>query len=858
MVKCATFPSNSIYTCECSSTSSYTLTIPTENMTEFEKGSVWRCTYIGDGRFQSLSATLHIAAYQYNLTGSAEYAVLGRAFTWTCGMFIPTDQTINENMTESEQGSVWMCQYFGDGNIRSPDVTLTIASHQYNLTGSSEYAVLHEVFMWTCVIFIPPGRTMSAVAFYRNSVLCAVVGNLNNKCVTDISNNRYMYGCSSAISYTLTIPAENMTKYEQGSVWKCVYFGDSRFKSLDVTLITAVDVHNVSLVPSDNPLTLREGTQTEVRCVVNSNAVPAPTITWYLGSKEITGTTSNNTSSIIITGNRQDNKRTLKCSATNNNKPPKNVDTTLNVEYPPSVIHLTQKDIIEAQNLFIICGANPGNPNLTIFVWTKVDSGFRQNGSTLQLPNIQRTSSGTYRCTAENTYRNGAKGTNSQTMVVNVLYKPVIQEKTSTIVNETERAELIREVDSNPLSDISWYDGAELLKTQTSVKIANLTIENALCTDTKNFTLSVSNTVQRNVTSLVELIVNCKPKAHDDEITVAITSYTRRISMSTTVIAYPEPRYNLEYKNGTANNMMTVNLYKNAINNFTIYCEQQLVEEMDSVTYTLKLSNVLGASTVFINIRKQVKPSSPIITEAICEETSARIKWESSFDGGAVQSFFVAAFGDTYKSSRSDIITDKGENQTHQAVVPFLQPSVLYTFYVFAKNSIGDTISEKVNCTTLKETQKTINTRNQTLKVAGSVTGVLVVLTLVIVLSCLMHRHFTLICNIGFERRNKQEKTADLVEEKSHYTVMSEHGEENRRNPYDVLTPTESTNLYEAIQMKENQKTDADTYESLNKPEKIAFCDNSIKDSNKSGILKKTDATPFSNTEEYTNTSFES
>ena len=80
---------------------------------------------------------------------------------------------------------------------------------------------------------------MNAVAFYRNSVLCAVVGNLNNTCVTDISNSRYMYGCSSVISYTLTIPAENMTEYEQGSVWKCVYFGDSRFKSLDVTLLTA-------------------------------------------------------------------------------------------------------------------------------------------------------------------------------------------------------------------------------------------------------------------------------------------------------------------------------------------------------------------------------------------------------------------------------------------------------------------------------------------------------------------------------------------------------------------------------------------------------------------------------------------
>ena len=87
----------------------------------------------------------------------------------------------------------------------------------------------------------------------------------------------------------------------------------------------------------------------------------------------------------------------------------------------PSVIHLAQKDIIEAQNLFIICGANPGNPYLTIFAWTNVDSGFKQNGSTLQLPNIQRNSSGTYQCTAENKYSNGAKGANSQTMVVNVL-----------------------------------------------------------------------------------------------------------------------------------------------------------------------------------------------------------------------------------------------------------------------------------------------------------------------------------------------------------------------------------------------------------------------------------------------------
>ena len=47
------------------------------------------------------------------------------------------------------------------------------------------------------------------------------------------------------------------------------------------------------------------------------------------------------------------------------------------------------------------------------------------------------------------------------------------------------------------------------------------------------------------------------------------------------------------------------------------------------------------------------------------------------------------------------------------------------------------------------ETQKTSNTSKQTMVIAGSVVGVLVVVTLVIVLSCLTHRHFTLICNIG-------------------------------------------------------------------------------------------------------------
>lgn len=91
-----------------------------------------------------------------------------------------------------------------------------------------------------------------------------------------------------------------------------------------------------------------------------------------------------------------------------------------------------------------------------------------------------------------------------------MLDKPKIVGKPSTIVNESERVILAREIISNPLSNVSWYNGTELLKTGNSVKNATLVIEKALCTDTKNFTLVAGNTVDRNVSAFVELIVNCE------------------------------------------------------------------------------------------------------------------------------------------------------------------------------------------------------------------------------------------------------------------------------------------------------------------------------------------------------------
>lgn len=89
---------------------------------------------------------------------------------------------------------------------------------------------------------------------------------------------------------------------------------------------------------------------------------------------------------------------------------------------PPTVNSLSQQNIIEGRELSVVCYANDGNPSSTTFFWTKEDNpGFTQNQNTLRISSINRTSSGTYICTAQNIYNDRETGSNNQSMVVNVL-----------------------------------------------------------------------------------------------------------------------------------------------------------------------------------------------------------------------------------------------------------------------------------------------------------------------------------------------------------------------------------------------------------------------------------------------------
>lgn len=88
--------------------------------------------------------------------------------------------------------------------------------------------------------------------------------------------------------------------------------------------------------------------------------------------------------------------------------------------------------------------------------------------------------------------------------------QPSIEQIPLENVNENSTVILRRDIHSNPLSNVSWYRGTELLRTQTFVRTATYNIEMAKCTDTHNFTLLANNGIEGSVSVLVELIVNCK------------------------------------------------------------------------------------------------------------------------------------------------------------------------------------------------------------------------------------------------------------------------------------------------------------------------------------------------------------
>lgn len=101
------------------------------------------------------------------------------------------------------------------------------------------------------------------------------------------------------------------------------------------------------------------------------------------------------------------------------------------------------------------------------------------------------------------------------------------------------------------------------------------------------------------------ILFSGKPQS-DNNITLGVTD-TTGIEFFATVIAHPEPQYELEFENGTKINRFANSIALNAVNNFTIHFNQTTVEQSDYGVYRLRVYNSFGEIYIFVNVIPQSK-----------------------------------------------------------------------------------------------------------------------------------------------------------------------------------------------------------------------------------------------------------
>ncbi|XP_062569579.1 cell adhesion molecule Dscam2-like isoform X2 [Saccostrea cucullata] len=172
---------------------------------------------------------------------------------------------------------------------------------------------------------------------------------------------------------------------------------------------------------------------------------------------------------------------------------------SIQVLYPP--VNEPIKDVfpVEGTDLTVECKFIHGNPIQTAVYWTRSQSGiFRQNGTTLSLPSIQRNASDTYTCTVENNYPPGYRGNHSQSFRIKVQYVPDLHISPGKILTAMAGQTVVMRC---------YVDDPELTLSYTWRKDGNSSVisvnsfivfEQIVTSDEGNYTCTVSNRAGNN------------------------------------------------------------------------------------------------------------------------------------------------------------------------------------------------------------------------------------------------------------------------------------------------------------------------------------------------------------------------
>ncbi|KAI8520454.1 hypothetical protein Bbelb_002080 [Branchiostoma belcheri] len=251
---------------------------------------------------------------------------------------------------------------------------------------------------------------------------------------------------------------------EDGGAYTCYIFG-----------LTPKEAKLTVVVPVPQPPTLRgaeipgkAGQQMELSCT-SSGGHPLPQLTWYNGTKAVTGQQVIQKESegrveldlILRRLTKWDNGMNLTCRAS---QPFPEITsaqdswTILQVHYPPSVaVPIPSVRVVEGETADLTCLVN-SNPPATIR-WTRPSRSAFLNGNigqkSFRIASTSRQDAGVYQCTADN----GVHPIGVGTVTLDVLYPPLINpswyDKVLALQDDNDFS-LNCLVEGNPKPKVTW------------------------------------------------------------------------------------------------------------------------------------------------------------------------------------------------------------------------------------------------------------------------------------------------------------------------------------------------------------------------------------------------------------------
>jgi len=422
-------------------------------------------------------------------------------------------------------------------------------------------------------------------------------------------------GSNTVLSSSETLILANVTGEDNGAVYKCKLQNNLGSAEANTT-ITVLFKPRATIQQCPTPII--EGDNATLFCNVTGN--PAPNITWIRKSTREVVAYTEILSLEAITRNEIDS---YECLTWNGIGDDSAKSCTIDVHYPPEIF-LTPpaQQVVEGSGATLFCNAT-GNPPPSI-AWTKQGSDTVLSSSeTLPLTNLTRRDNGAvYKCKVKNNI-----GSAESNATVTVLSPPSVSiQQCSTPVIESKNARLYCNATGNPVPNITWIKGGEVLSHTKMLAITNISRS-----ESGSYECLAWNGIGKNGSKSCTIDVHFRPeitKPHSDRWNVMFGD-----SVIAECLADASPTAQYVWKNET------VGVVSN-----DRYLRLNNVDDIDGGNYTCTAANILGSD----NFTILVKVTRTRITCEISVEklNGSEVEYQAEYNNLNSESAraFVAAF----------------------------------------------------------------------------------------------------------------------------------------------------------------------------------------------------------------------